>query len=377
MTQKTRRAVLVLDGDSPNALNVARALGLTRAWRVHVLRQGAAWRARIDWSRHVASHRVARSGVGAPEYIDEVVRTAGRVGAEVIFPLCEGTALRCLEARERIERVARLIPLAAPNRFRCAIDKGRFSEFLSAHGLPQPRTVVHRGGTPLSPIPPDFAFPAIVKPARGENGRGITRSETRVELDRALRGLGEEASFVVQEFVAGTDFDCSLLARDGRLLAWTMQEETMPDGRAFAPAAVTRFVEDGPTLAMIERLVAALEWSGLAHIDMRRSRRTGEVLLLEVNARPWGSLLGSVEAGVNFPDLACRAALGLALPEVRRRAVDFHKHGWSVQGLRAWLRRGADDGPPRASQFSHCLRDPLPEVLTWAFDRLRGRRRSA
>ena len=80
MTQKPRRAVLVLDGDSPNALNVARALGLTRAWRVHVLRPGAAWRARIDWSRHVAAHRIARSGVGTPEYIDEVVVAAERVG---------------------------------------------------------------------------------------------------------------------------------------------------------------------------------------------------------------------------------------------------------------------------------------------------------
>jgi len=377
MTQKPRRAVLILDGDSPNALHVARALGLTRAWRVHVLRPGAAWRARIDWSRYVASHRVARNAAGTSGYLDEVVGTAERVGAEVVFPLCEGTALRCLEARERIERVARLILFAAPDRFRCAIDKGCFSEFLSAHGLPQPRTIVHRGGAPVPPIPPDFVFPAIVKPARGEYGRGITKSETRAELDRTLRGLGKEASFVVQELVEGTDFDCSILAREGRLLAWTMQEETLPDARAFAPAAAIRFVEDGPTLAMIERLAAALEWSGLAHIDMRRSRRTGEVLLLEVNARPWGSLLGSVEAGVNFPDLACRVALGLALPEVCRRPVDFDKQGWSLRGLRAWLQRDADNGPPRASQFAHCLRDPVPEVLTWAFDRLRGKRRPA
>ena len=283
--------------------------------------------------------------------------------------------MRCLEARERLERVARIVPLAAPDRFRCAIDKGRFSEFLSARGLPQPRTVVHRRGDPLPPIPPDFAFPALVKPARGEYGRGIRRSETLAELERTLQEEGEDASFVVQEFVEGVDFDCSILALDGRLLAWTMQEETKADERAFAPAAAIRFVEDGPTLAMIERLVAALEWSGLAHIDMRRSRRTGEVLLLEVNARPWGSLLGSVEAGVNFPDLACRVALGLEVPEVRRRAVDFDNQGWSIQGLRGWLRRTTENGPPRASQFAHCLGDPVPEVLTWAFDRLRGRRR--
>jgi glutathione synthase/RimK-type ligase-like ATP-grasp enzyme len=354
-----------------------RALGLTRAWRVHVLRPGAAWRARIDWSRHVASHRIARNRTEAPGYIDEVVRTVERVGAEVIFPLCEGTAMRCLEARERLERVARLVPLAAADPFRCAIDKGCLSEFLAAHGLPQPRTLVHRSWQPLPAVPADFAFPALVKPARGEYGWGITRSETWTELDRAMRVMGEAASFVVQEFVAGVDFDCSILARDGRVTAWTMQEELTPDRRAFAPAAAIRFVEDGPTLAVIERLVAALTWSGLAHIDMRRSDLTGEVLLLEVNARPWGSLLGSVEAGVNFPDLACRAALGLVLPEVRRRGVDFDKHGWSFEGLRAWLRADTGDGPPRASQFAHCLRDPVPEVLTWAFDRLRGKRRAA
>ena len=93
--------------------------------------------------------------------------------------------------------MAKLIPLAAPDRFRCAIDKGTFSEFLSAHRLPQPRTVVHRSGAPLPAVPKDLAFPLIVKPARGEYGQGITRADTPADLDCTMQGMGVGASFVV------------------------------------------------------------------------------------------------------------------------------------------------------------------------------------
>jgi predicted ATP-grasp superfamily ATP-dependent carboligase len=59
-----------------------------------------------------------------------------------------------------------------------------------------------------------------------------------------------------------------------------------------------------------ESLISELGWSGVANIDMRFDARHHMPLVLELNGRYWLSLLGSLNAGVNFPLLACEICLG-------------------------------------------------------------------
>ena len=57
--------------------------------------------------------------------------------------------------------------------------------------------------------------------------------------------------------------------------------------------------------------------------DLRQGT-DGKFYVLEINARYWGSLIGSLSAGVNFPAIACALALGEPVEPVE---VKYDRYG--------------------------------------------------
>ncbi len=117
----------------------------------------------------------------------------------------------------------------------------------------------------------------------------------------------------------------------------------------------------------------ALRFDGVAHCDLRYDVADRQVKLLEVNARFWGSLIGSQVAGVNFPALAIRMAMNLGIPHTDFRYCRYHSSAVVLKNVFKFPRRLPD--LPKLlinSDLWFRLRDPVPE-LTTVFRRLRGK----
>ena len=56
-------------------------------------------------------------------------------------------------------------------------------------------------------------------------------------------------------------------------------------------------------------LLSALDWHGPAQVEFKRDARDGQLRLMEVNPRFWGTLDLSIQAGIDFPYLTALAAL--------------------------------------------------------------------
>ena len=121
------------------------------------------------------------------------------------------------------------------------------------------------------------------------------------------------------------------------------------------------------------RLLRDINWHGPAQVEFKMDARTGRPVLMEVNGRFWGALALSVEAGVDFPHLACLLATGQALPGVPDYPVGL-RYAWLVPfGLAHVL-----NGPGRlraAADFTWValtggcdvqLTDPLPSLAALA-----------
>jgi predicted ATP-grasp superfamily ATP-dependent carboligase len=127
----------------------------------------------------------------------------------------------------------------------------------------------------------------------------------------------------VQPFIEGYDLAVNTLCQNGRILATTVQHTVKTAANPFRAATGIEIRDDPPALHLAEQLLHELGWSGVASIDMRFDTRRQMPVILEVNGRYWNSLLGSLNAGVNFPLLTCELTLGDLKSNYRPRATRY------------------------------------------------------
>lgn len=358
--------VLVPDAENDFALSVLRCLARAPGIRAHALSTDP-W-SPIRFSRCRTRFVASREPHADDDRLARFAAAVRSAGADVVVPVGQ-RAVRLLSRHRNASLGAAIAPVPDERAFDVAADKRLFAAFTTEMGLAAPATVSFDGGSlphdledRLSPL----RFPALVKPARGSYGRGIDRFDTREDLLRRLRAAPPDGPFVVQTFLSGYDIDCSVLCVDGDVIAYTVQRAFLPGYHAFGAATGVDFVHDDAVFSLARRLTAALRWSGIAHIDMRYDADDATVKLIEMNPRYWGSLLGSLAAGVNFPYLSCLAAIGSPVPPVRQRPIRYVAGRMTLQLLRnngSAANHEASYTGDRRSSLHYVASDFAPELF--------------
>lgn len=161
---------------------------------------------------------------------------------------------------------------------------------------------------------------------------------TRADLERWWHNTADRQDLFMEEVFAGMGAGVSVLSREGQvLMAFEHHRATELEGSSYyrksMPVAPQR-------LEAVERMCMATGYSGLAMFEFKLAP-TGEWILLEVNARPWGSLPLPVACGVDFPyalfRMLCRnevpASVHYPSPRYARNLVA------DVWQLRLWMGR--------------------------------------
>jgi predicted ATP-grasp superfamily ATP-dependent carboligase len=245
------------------------------------------------------------------------------------------------------------IPIAEMDKIRVAADKESAIAFARSVGVPTPTVFAE-------PSEVD-RFPVVVKAAHGS---GVVRYVNDAEeLARAF-----SPTSTIQEFIPGTGYGFFALFDRGIEKAVFMhrrvREYPVTGGASTAAESVydERLLDHGLTL------LRALGWHGVAMAEFKRDDRDGEYKLIEVNPKFWGSLDLSVAAGVDFPWLAVRLALGEDFPAVVEYELG-RRFRWIFDDLLHLLARPssiraiAQDITDRSVRSDLDLRDPRPTLV--------------
>lgn len=302
-----QRRVLVLDGDQASALCIVRALG-RRGHAVDVAAHQASSLA--GWSRHARKKLLypnpLQDEAAFTQWLAHVVADGRH---DLVIPVTERTLLPALRglpdaARPRVA----MAPAAAVDQ---VVDKHRTMALAQALGVPVPASVEVSSLDELQAAQARTGWPVVVKPARSVGGSGGTRVPLTVTYAFDSRGLEAAARHalrfgrvLLQELFRGDGVGVELIADRGEI-RYAFQHRRLHEVPLTGGGSSLRVSEavDPALLDASARLIRALGWHGVAMVEFKQHRASGEFRLMEINGRFWGSLPLAVAAGADFPSM--------------------------------------------------------------------------
>lgn len=306
--------ILVLDGHSAAALAFTRSLGRAKHWVSVGSHQGSD--APAEFSRHCRlSTRYPVPSEDASGFITTVLEFARKNQIELIIPVTDLTIGPLSKYRDQFRGVSHLAlgPHAA---LEVAADK--FQTVCRARELriPVPQTTLVSslddlegtvGSLVLKP-----GFPLVVKDrfsARWKGNRAVMGSvaycysmdDLKQTVEHRLKKAGDT---LVQQFVQGEGIGFSCLAAEANVylpFMWSRLREIDPRGSGSSAqrsiSMVAGVQETGSAL------VSRVGLEGICMVEFKQPYHGGPPVLMEINARPWGSIPLPIACGIDYPRL--------------------------------------------------------------------------
>ena len=304
MADRRAPRVLVTDAGRGSAIAVIRSLG-RRGW--HVIAADADPRSPGFYSRFTSERlRYPRPQRDPQEVVEALLVATRERGVDLLVPVTDEIVLPLSAARERF---AGLTTLALPDAAALAAtgDKLATLQLAERLGVPTPRTrLVETVGAAVS-AGAEIGFPVVLKPraSRARHADGLRAFEVAYAADEAeLRArmgrLEGRSPVLLQELCRGEGHGVELLLHRGRPLAAFQHRRLREVPLTGGASAYRESVPLDPLLyGQAVRLLAALEWSGLAMVEFKVGPDGPR--LMEINGRIWGSLPLAVASGMDFP----------------------------------------------------------------------------
>ena len=298
-------SVLIPDGESHLLMYVINSLSQIKGVKVYVMSNDKYIPMRF--SRHVHHFSYYPKTDNEKDWISYINEEIKRHNIDIVMPIFENGIEAVIKNKNEI--VCNTLDLFPEYKnFEMAKNKWLLTNHLLSQDIPFPKSILFASSLPVEVE--NFRFPIIMKPIKGSGGGdGVCLFQNRDEFFNYLNHNTIAGEQIIQEYVKGYDIGCSVLCKDGDILAFTIQKATMLNTNPFKPLLGVKFVYEEELQRIIEKLMRSLNWSGVAHIDMKYDEEEKLFKILEVNTRFWGSLEASLMAGVNFPHLYCKTLL--------------------------------------------------------------------
>lgn len=349
--------VLVTDPDQRAALAAARALAKSG----HVVLTIGRRRGLAGSSSAVRSHiPITESDAAQPErFRARLAQATAQFGIDVILPVTDAASTALL-GHDAILGAK----VAGPSRlaYERASNKESLLAAAQSVGLAVPRQLVAESRQHFNKIRTHLQTPVVVKPTRSvtvtlgvATRHGVSFAADEAELTDIVRDTPDEAfPLLLQERTVGDGVGVFVLrSRGSTLMTFGHRRirEKPPSGGVSTYRESIRPQES--LLARCESLLDSIEYDGAAMIEFKQDMLTGEFILMEINARLWGSLQLALDSGLDFPTALVALTLGQSLPSQPVPSIGqrtFWEFGELDHALAIWRKSGPELHAPPGMQ---------------------------
>ncbi len=293
---------------------------------------------------------------------------------QLIVPCTDPTILAFDAHREEFAEYPIAIPKA--DAMGLLFDKEKTHELCVALGIPVNDSARISASSTAQTLISRFGLPLVLKPRRSywldrlDTADKVWIVENEAELRRVLTIISEPARYLVEGYFEGSGVGVSVLVRDGEILH-AFQHRRLREGRGGSSSYRVSEPINEELLRACRKICEHTQLTGVCMFEFRYNLDTHRWVLLETNARFWGSLPLPVSLGVDFPrflyDLMVNRTEHAAVPyRTGIRARNLVLDGFNLfKGMR-------DLRPGNIATWLGDLGDFVAQPMRW----LSGRERS-
>lgn len=318
MSSMNNRPVILGHADTRSGLAIGRSFA----------RHGIAFISAVTDVNHFSCHsrdvrqrlvQVANPRNEPDRFVEQILALAEEVDAAAILPVTDPAVGSLNAARDRLPRRTCLM---APKQeiTELVLDKDRNVRIAEDLGIPYPPTIEVESSAEIAAAAEELGYPVVLKRRSQQQVIPIDVADFTAEvvhnteeLNYIAKRLGKYGVVPqVQKFVVGEMHNICCFASKGKIVA----AQELVSVRRGKHEGITRVIVDVDSTRMkyAEKLLAAINWQGVAGVSFLVNKQLKQDWYLETNGRFWGSLQGSVSFGWDFPYWAYRYYLHDELP---------------------------------------------------------------
>jgi len=298
-----REKVLVIGDDTRSFLSAVRSFG-RQGLEVHV--------APFDFTSPALASKYIHASHFLPYYLDGGQAWLDATNAllrehnfSLVIPCDERGLLPLCLHRDDLGKLSTLA-IPSPEALDVFFDKVKTRELAESVAVPVAPGRMLTPHDTVDSIVADIGLPVVIKqPMSYALPELYVRTSTRILSDRAAlaawlaRHDPADGPILLEQMFPGFGLGVSVLCDQGTILqAFEHHRAHELDGSSYYRKSAPL---DPARLDAVRRMAKASSYTGLAMFEFKVDPDSGKWILIEVNARPWGSLPLPVSIGVDFP----------------------------------------------------------------------------
>ena len=262
------------------------------------------------FSKYVKNRTIYPNPVRNPlSFVQRIYELVKKDKYDVIFPVNDPTTILFSKYKEKLSKYTK-VPVANYETIMKGRDKAQTMKIAMENDVPCPQTYFVDNGD-IEKIKNRIEFPVVIKPCKSSGARGVVYVNSSPEefVREYKRVRNQYGPVLVQEYIPGEHYNVSALFNvDTELRAAFVLKKIRQYPVSGGPTTFAVSVEKPDVLKCAVKLLKAMNWYGVAEVELIVDERDKKPKLLEVNPRFWSPLELSILSGIDFPYLLYKMA---------------------------------------------------------------------
>ena len=142
-----------------------------------------------------------------------------------------------------------------------------------------------------------IVLPCVAKPKTSSSSKGVFYLKNQKDLEKFKRETRE--NYIYQEYIQGIGCGYSIYCIDGKIIK-EYGHRRIAEFPVTGGSSVYRTTFNHPNMKIIaQKILGQLSWTGFVMFEFKLTTE-GELVLIEINPRIWGSINQALSNGVNL-----------------------------------------------------------------------------